>query len=118
MNNFCATDTQRYQKLVSLPKDDILRIASLSESERNSELDKLIEKDVSQFKTLYVTKQVRYDSETYLEYCDDEGEYPTQKGFIEYIQDWIQDDFGISPTGLNYRFVDDSESSNSDHQLV
>jgi hypothetical protein len=109
MRDFIATDTQRYQKLVSLPENDILRIVSLSESERDSELDKLIEKDVTQIKTLCVTKQVRYDSESYLEYCEDEGEYPTHEGFFQYAKDFVVNDFGISPTGLNYQFVDDDE---------
>jgi len=43
-----------------------------------------------------VTQEIEYDSESYLEYCKENEETPTQDGFHEYLQDWINDDFNIN----------------------
>lgn len=34
-----------------------------------------------------------YSPEAYLEYCEESDETPTQNGFMEFIEDWIDEDF-------------------------
>lgn len=49
-------------------------------------------------KSMIVTRSIEYSPEVYLEYCEETGETPTQEGFIEFIQDWIYDDFRCGNT--------------------
>lgn len=44
-------------------------------------------------KPVAVSRTIYYTPESYLEYCAEYDEEPTQDGFIQYIQDWIEDDF-------------------------
>lgn len=48
---------------------------------------------MTQLKSVLVTQSIQYDPESYLEYCQEYQEEPTQSGFLNYIQDWIEDDF-------------------------
>lgn len=43
-------------------------------------------------KAIRVTRTVWYDPQVYLDYCESEGEEPTQDGFAEFINDWIYED--------------------------
>jgi hypothetical protein len=36
---------------------------------------------------------MEYNPAAYLECCEEIGEEPTQEGFLEFIQDWIDEDF-------------------------
>ena len=40
-----------------------------------------------------VIRSVQYNPESYLEFCEESEEEPTQEGFLEFIQDWIYEDF-------------------------
>jgi hypothetical protein len=44
-------------------------------------------------KNIRVTRTIEYSPESYIEYCEEENETPTQDGFREYIRDWIDEDF-------------------------
>lgn len=44
-------------------------------------------------KSLKVTRTMEYNPSTYLECCEENGDTPTQEGFFEFIQDWIDEDF-------------------------
>lgn len=48
---------------------------------------------MTEIKPVLVSQSVEYDPESYLEYCKENNEEPTQDGFIDYIQDWVADDF-------------------------
>jgi hypothetical protein len=43
--------------------------------------------------TIRVTRTMEYNPETYLECCEEDGTTPTQEGFLEFVQDWINEDF-------------------------
>lgn len=45
-----------------------------------------------EIKSIKVTRTVWYGPEEYLNYCEEEGEEPTQEGFAEFIDDWIYED--------------------------
>jgi len=49
-------------------------------------------------KSVLVTRSIEYSPAVYLECCEETGETPTQEGFIEFIQDWIYDDFRCGNT--------------------
>jgi hypothetical protein len=58
-------------------------------------------------KSVLVTRSIEYSPEVYLDWCKEFDEDPTQEGFIEFIQDWIYDDFRCGNTAqkiteLNY----------------
>lgn len=36
---------------------------------------------------------MEYSPEAYLECCEEHGDTPTQEGFLEYIEEWINEDF-------------------------
>jgi len=60
-----------------------------------------------EIKSVIVTRSIEYSPEAYLECCKEDDEEPTQEGFIEFIQDWIYDDFRCGNTAqeiteLNY----------------
>lgn len=44
-------------------------------------------------KSLKVIRTMEYSPDAYLECCEEHGEIPTQEGFFEFIQDWIDEDF-------------------------
>jgi len=44
-------------------------------------------------KSLKVTRTINYSPEAYLEYCKEDSITPTQEDFLEFIQDWIYEDF-------------------------
>ena len=46
-----------------------------------------------EIKSVIVTRSIEYSPEAYLEWCKENDEEPTQEAFIEYIRDWIEDDF-------------------------
>ena len=43
--------------------------------------------------SIQVTRTMEYSPEEYLSYCDGCDSVPTQEGFLEFIQDWIDEDF-------------------------
>jgi len=47
----------------------------------------------AKFKSLKVTRTMEYNPDAYLELCEEDGSTPTQEGFFEFIQDWIDEDF-------------------------
>lgn len=47
---------------------------------------------MEKIKSIKVTRTVWYDPQVYLDYCEEEGEEPTQDGFAEFINDWIYED--------------------------
>lgn len=44
-------------------------------------------------KSIKVTRTMEYSPDAYLEYCNENDETPTQDGFMEFIEDWIDEDF-------------------------
>jgi len=44
-------------------------------------------------KPIQVTRSMVYTPESYLELCEEDDEEPTQEGFRDFIDDWIDDDF-------------------------
>lgn len=47
---------------------------------------------MEKIKSIKVTRTVWYGPQEYLDYCEEEGEEPTQDGFVEFINDWIYED--------------------------
>lgn len=48
---------------------------------------------MTQVQSVTVTRTITYSPETYLEYCAEHDEQPTQEGFLDFISDWIDEDF-------------------------
>ena len=48
---------------------------------------------MTQISSVKVTRTIIYSPETYLEYCAEYDEQPTQEGFLDFISDWIDEDF-------------------------
>lgn len=44
-------------------------------------------------KSIEVTRTNTYSPDYYIEYCKKSYEIPTQEGFLEFIRDYIDDDF-------------------------
>lgn len=45
-------------------------------------------------KPYVASASLTYTPEGYIEYCEENDKFPTQEGFLEFIQEWIDDDFG------------------------
>lgn len=43
--------------------------------------------------SLRVARVMEYNPDAYLDYCEENNNTPTQEGFLEFIQDWIDEDF-------------------------
>lgn len=51
---------------------------------------------MTKIKSIKVSRTFLYDPESYLEFCEEVEETPTQEGFLAYLMDWIYDDFDTS----------------------
>lgn len=60
-----------------------------------------------------VTRTFRYTPEEYLEDCIQNEETPTQEGFLDYIRDWIYDDFESYVEDIGYLDIE-VEDGNSE----
>ena len=48
---------------------------------------------MTQVQSVKVTRTITYSPDSYYEYCEEYNEEPTQDGFLNYIEDWINEDF-------------------------
>ncbi len=49
---------------------------------------------------------MKYSPEAYLEYCEESEIAPSQEGFMEFIQDWIDEDFRNGNSTQNIEEID------------
>ena len=61
--------------------------------------------DTTQIHSIKVVRSMQYDPEVYLDFCEETGEEPTQGGFLDFIQDWIDDDFSLGNATENVEYV-------------
>jgi len=59
----------------------------------------------SQIHSIKVVRSMQYDPEVYLDFCKENEEEPTQDGFLDFIQDWIDDDFSLGNASENVEYV-------------
>ena len=61
---------------------------------------------MEEIKTIKVTRTIQYSPESYVEYCEEENEIPTQEGFLEYISEYIDEDFNNGNGCEDISYVD------------
>lgn len=57
-------------------------------------------------KDIKVTRTMVYSPDFYLEYCEENGETPTQEGFMEFISEDIHEDFVEDNASQDIEYVD------------
>lgn len=55
---------------------------------------------MTRIKSYKASASLKYDPDAYIESCKENNMIPTQEGFLDFIQEWVNDDFGCLMTNI------------------
>ena len=61
---------------------------------------------MDKIKSYKVSLSITYDPDIYLGYCKDDNNKPTQDDFLDFIQDWINNDFGFGASFVKIEMIE------------